>query len=85
MSSQSTPFARLSDIVSTLTTIGQLDVYSLSRESIQRMLPAERMNGASAAAEPPRDTRAFQYRFSMAYVRALPEAQRPVEREIFGE
>ncbi len=40
---------------------------------------------AAPAAPTPRDTRAFQYRFSMGYVRALPEPQRPVEREVFGE
>ncbi|WWC92881.1 uncharacterized protein L201_007843 [Kwoniella dendrophila CBS 6074] len=86
----SNPFTNLSNIVSQLTTIGHLDVYSLSRESIQRMLPAEAnpSNGSSSrsAAPPPApvDTRQFQYRFSMGYVRNLPEAQRPVEREIFG-
>jgi len=57
----------------------QLDVYSLSRESLQRMLPA------APTTAPPKDERQFQYRFSMAYVRALPEAQRPVERELYGE
>lgn len=85
--SQSNPFTRLSEIVSTLTTIGHLDVYSLSKESIQRMLPTDKSNGTTLTTSPvpPRDTRAFQYRFSMAYVRALPEAQRPVEREVFGK
>ena len=31
------------------------------------------------------DTRAFEYRFSKRYIDALPAAQRPVEREVFGE
>lgn len=82
----STPFTRFSEIVSALTTIGQLDVYSLSRESMQRLLPAAPPQKDPPAPSPAqRDTRAFQYRFSMAYVRALPESQRPVEREVFGE
>ncbi|KAI9638811.1 putative SMC2orf [Dioszegia hungarica] len=81
---QATPFARFSEIVSALTTIGHLDVYSLSKEAMQRMLPADPASAQQSAPPPARDTRAFQYRFSMAYVRALPEAQRPVEREVFG-
>ncbi|WVR07987.1 hypothetical protein IAU60_005030 [Kwoniella sp. DSM 27419] len=88
----SNPFTNLSNIVSALTATGHLDVYSLSRESIQRMLPAapageNQANGGGVAARPPpppSDKRQFQYRFSMAYVRNLPEAQRPVEREVFG-
>lgn len=100
-STPSNPFTALSDIVSTLSTAGQLDVYSLSRESIQRMLPvssephngsgnSSNGNGNAPAPSPrpastPTDTRAFQYRFSIPYVRTLPEHQRPVEREIFGE
>jgi len=75
----SNPFTNLTNIVSALTTLVQLDVYSLSRESLQRMLPA------APATAPVTDDREFHYRFSMAYVRALPEAQRPVERESFGE
>jgi CD2 antigen cytoplasmic tail-binding protein 2 len=78
----SNPFTLLSEIVSSLTTIGHLDVYSLTRESIQRMLPAAAPTPVIAA---PVDTRPFQYRFSMAYVKSLPEAQRPVEREVFGK
>ncbi|WWC73618.1 uncharacterized protein I206_107590 [Kwoniella pini CBS 10737] len=86
------PFTNLSNIVSQLTTSGQIDVYSLSKESIQRMLPAESANTNGSSQRPaappmpviPTDTRQFQYRFSMAYVRNLPEAQRPVEREVFG-
>jgi len=73
------PFTNLTNIVSALTATVQLDVYSLSRESLQRMLPA------APTIAPPKDERQFQYRFSMAYVRALPEAQRPVEREVFGK
>lgn len=85
----SNPFTNLSNIVSGLTTIGHLDVYSLSRESIQRMLPApaDEAHNPPRAAPPPQpaaDNRQFQYRFSMAYVRNLPEDQRPVEREVFG-
>ncbi|WWC65913.1 uncharacterized protein I303_108535 [Kwoniella dejecticola CBS 10117] len=92
----SNPFTNLSNIVSQLTTSGQIDVYSISRESIQRMLPPEtsiRNTNGSASTRPsapppesptPADTRQFHYRFSMAYVRNLPEAQRPVEREVFG-
>ena len=90
--SESSPFTQLTNIVSSLSNMRQLDVYSLSRESIQRMLPAvgngATGNGAARSgqsAPPVRDARSFQYRFSMAYVRSLPEAQRPVEREVFGE
>jgi CD2 antigen cytoplasmic tail-binding protein 2 len=79
------PFGRLTAIVSGLQAIGQLDVYSLSREAIQRMLPREETAPAVAPARPPPDNRAFQYRFSLAYLRTLPEDQRPVEREVFGE
>lgn len=80
------PFTKLSDIVSALSAIGQLDVYSLSREAIQRMLPRQPEPERPAAAAPsPPDTRSFQYRFSMAYIRKLPEGQRPVEREVFGK
>jgi CD2 antigen cytoplasmic tail-binding protein 2 len=57
------------------------------------MLPSDTsINGAngngsaSGQSTPPvKDTRSFQYRFSMGYVRSLPEAQRPVEREMFGK
>ncbi|TYJ57957.1 hypothetical protein B9479_001313 [Cryptococcus floricola] len=84
----SNPFTNLSNIVSGLTTIGHLDVYSLSCESIQRMLPAAPSNDVgeqrSAPPKPKVDNRQFQYRFSLAYVRNLPEGQRPVEREAFG-
>ncbi|KAL7425207.1 hypothetical protein Q5752_000895 [Cryptotrichosporon argae] len=83
---ESSGFAKLNDIVSALTRLEQIDVYSLSRESLQRMLP-QPANGAEPRTDsprPPPDTRQFQYRFSMAYVRNLPEAQRPVEREVFG-
>ncbi|WVQ84522.1 hypothetical protein IAT38_006676 [Cryptococcus sp. DSM 104549] len=82
----SNPFTNLSNIVSGLTTVGHLDVYSLSRESIQRMLPQSDSAPQRQAAPPPppADTRQFQYRFSLAYMRSLPEGQRPVEREIFG-
>ncbi|WVQ74313.1 hypothetical protein IAR50_003911 [Cryptococcus sp. DSM 104548] len=84
----SNPFTNLSNIVSGLTTIGHLDVYSLSRESIHRMLPAPSASNEPERREaPPKpkvDNRQFQYRFSMAYVRNLPEGQRPVEREAFG-
>lgn len=82
------PFTNLSNIVSALTAIGQLDVYSLSRESIQRMRPAptQSTNGdGGAASRPARDDRQFSYRFSMSYVKSLPEAQRPIEREVFGK
>lgn len=88
----SNPFTNLSNIVSALTTIGHMDVYSLSRESIQRMLPASVVsksatgsNGSSAPPRPANDTRQFQYRYSMTYIRSLPEGQRPVEREVFGK
>ncbi|WWC95439.1 hypothetical protein V866_002302 [Kwoniella sp. B9012] len=86
----SNPFTNLSNIVSQLTTIGHLEVYSMSKESIQRMLPAEASSTNGSSSRPnaipatPVDTRQFQYRFSMAYVRNLPEPQRPVEREVFG-
>lgn len=79
------PFTKLSEIVSQLTAIGQLDVYSLSREAIQRMLPRQPEPERPSAPALPQDTRQFQYRFSMAYMRTLPEAQRPVERDVFGE
>lgn len=87
----SNPFTNLSNVVSALTTIGHMDVYSLSRESIQRMLPASDMprsaagsNGSIATPRTATDTRQFQYRYSMTYIRSLPEGQRPVERETFG-
>lgn len=84
------PFTNLSNIVSGLTTIGHLDVYSLSRESLQRMLPDSTSRGPSAGngtppVRPIPDTRQFQYRFSRTYIRSLPEEQRPVEREKFGK
>lgn len=75
----SNPFTHLSEIVSAMTAIGHLDVYSLTRESIQRMLPA-----STAAPAPAFDERKFQYRFSKDYLATLPAEQRPVEREIFG-
>lgn len=82
----SNPFTNLSNIVSSLSAISNLDVYSLSREAIQRMLPREQpTESAPAAPRPPVDTRQLQYRFSLNYVRTLPEAQRPVEREVFGK
>ncbi|ORX37622.1 hypothetical protein BD324DRAFT_578379 [Kockovaella imperatae] len=88
----SNPFTRLSNIVSDLTSIGHLDVYSLSRESIQRMLPAPPAPSSSSNGMPvehiervaPADSRQFQYRFSMKYLQSMPEANRPVEREVFG-
>ncbi|ORY34665.1 hypothetical protein BCR39DRAFT_585630 [Naematelia encephala] len=91
----SNPFVNLSNIVSALTSVGHLDVYSLSKESLQRMLPAQSQsqpqsrpptNGSSSSSAPPKpiNNSQFQYRFSLAYVRSLPESQRPVEREIFG-
>ena len=85
------PFTKLSDIVSVLTAIGHLDVYSLSRESIQRMLPAPPAPGANGSRSEhvtwtaPADDRQFQYRFSMRYLQSMPEAHRPLERETFGE
>jgi CD2 antigen cytoplasmic tail-binding protein 2 len=54
---------------------------------MQRMLPAPSAPPAGAsgsAPRPPPDNRQFQYRFSMTYIRSLPEGQRPVERELFG-
>ncbi len=65
----------------------------MTRESLQRMIPASSAvppssapasNGSGAAA-PPSANRAFEYRFSKPYISTLPAAQRPVEREIFGE
>lgn len=79
------PFGRLTAIVSGLQAIGQLDVYSLSREAIQRMLPREETAPGAVPARPPADNRAFEYRFSLAYLRTLPDDQRPAEREVFGE
>ncbi|TXT12978.1 hypothetical protein VHUM_01379 [Vanrija humicola] len=80
------PFTNLSNIVSALSSISNLDVYSLSREAIQRMLPREQADEAAAPAapRPPPDTRQLEYRFSLNYMRTLPEGQRPVEREVFG-
>jgi len=81
----------MSNIVSGLTTIGHLDVYSLPREQLQRMIlsaggkDSTAPSNGSPAPRPPPDTRQFQYRFSMTYIRSLPEGQRPVEREIFGQ
>lgn len=51
---------------------------------MQRMLPSTSSSESVPSPTPIKDTRAFQYRFSMVYVRALPESQRPVEREVFG-
>lgn len=82
-SDESNPFIKLSGIVSGLQAIGRLDVDSLSREAIQRMLPREAE--PAPPPRPPTDSRTFQYRFSLAYMRSLPEGQRPVEREVFGE
>ena len=87
---QTNPFTKFSDIVSALTAIGHLDVYSLSRESIQRMLPAApapTVNGSGSehATRIPPDDRQFQYRFSMRYLSSMPEANRPIERETFGQ
>lgn len=79
------PFNKFTIVVSGLQAIGQLDVYSLSREAIQRMLPRDETSAPAAPARPPPDNRAFQYRFSLAYLRTLPEDQRPVEREVFGK
>lgn len=84
------PFARLSTLISDLTSLGHLDVYSMTRESLQRMLPAEPQHTRSQETSAPGgqgrvDMRAFEYRFSKGYLNALPPAQRPVEREVFGE
>jgi CD2 antigen cytoplasmic tail-binding protein 2 len=49
------------------------------------MLPASAASNGNGSAPPAKDERQFQYRFSMDYVRNLPESQRPVERETFGE
>ncbi|WVO18513.1 hypothetical protein L204_106232 [Cryptococcus depauperatus] len=82
----SNPFTNLTNIVSGLDKIGHIDVYSLSRESIQRMLPQPLNNPTTHSTSVPSkpDNRQFQYRFSMAYVTNLPESQRPIEREVFG-
>ena len=54
----------------------------MTRESLQRMLPAE----PAKAPEPIKvDIRAFEYRFSRVYLDKLPPAQRPIEKETFGE
>jgi len=46
------PFNRLSELITSLQSLGQLDVYSMTRESLQRMIPAE----SSAATNAPIDT-----------------------------
>lgn len=79
--SNTQPFGRLSNLVSELTSFGHMDVYSMTRESLQRMLPRE----AAQAPAAPQEIRLFQYRFSKAYLASLPAGQRPVEREVFGE
>lgn len=53
---------------------------------MQRMLPAPASAPPpTSVPRPPPDNRQFQYRFSMTYIRSLPEGQRPVERELFGQ
>jgi CD2 antigen cytoplasmic tail-binding protein 2 len=99
-------FARLNDLISSLTSLGHLDVYSMTREAMQRMLPPDaprpepstsqnpsrpisnnlRDGRAAPNTQPiPTDTRAFEYRFSKKYLSSLPEGQRPLERDVFGE
>lgn len=79
-------FTQLSSAVSDLTAMSKLDVYALSREAISRMIRQPDAPASAPASTPaaPVDTRAFQYRFSMAYINSLPEGQRPIEREVFG-
>jgi CD2 antigen cytoplasmic tail-binding protein 2 len=78
----STPFDRLSTITTDLTAMGQLDLYSMSREALQRLLP--RPPPPQQSAPPLDDGTSYEYRFSMDHLRSLPEAERPVEREVFG-
>jgi CD2 antigen cytoplasmic tail-binding protein 2 len=87
-------FDRLSALTSDLTALGQLDIYSMSREALQRLLPAPprpsgssaEMPSAGAASQPPPpdDGASYEYRFKMDYIKSLPEGERPVEREVFG-
>ncbi len=61
----------------------------MTRESLQRMIPAPPPTGeAPASASTPTQqipTKTFEYRFSKPYLASLPPAQRPIEREVFGE
>lgn len=86
-------FDRLSALTSDLTALGQLDIYSMSREALQRLLPTPTKASGSASREtpsagtssqPPDDGASYEYRFRMDYIKSLPEDERPVEREVFG-
>lgn len=85
-----TPFERLSTLTSDLTALGQLDLYNMTREALSRLLPPPPPPPASEPAAPsiPRppvdDGSTYEYRYSMEYIRSLPESKRPIEREVFG-
>ncbi|KAL7416061.1 hypothetical protein BDY24DRAFT_253566 [Mrakia frigida] len=90
------PFERLSTITSDLTALGQLDLYSMTKEALQRLLPpppptstrppppSSSSSGPPPSAPPPDDGSQYEYRYTMDYIKSLPEAEKPVEREVFG-
>lgn len=84
----SSDFDRLSALTSDLTSLGQLDIYTMSREALQRLLPppppAPTTQAGASRPPPPDDGATYEYRFKMDYIKSLPEGERPVEREIFG-
>ncbi|KAJ9101912.1 hypothetical protein QFC19_004993 [Naganishia cerealis] len=47
------PFARLNDLVSSLTSLGHLDVYSMTREAMQRMSPPDAPRPAPSTSQNP--------------------------------
>lgn len=92
------PFDKLTSLTAELTALGQLDIYTMSREQLQRLLPPPARPAAEAAplaaapsvapqgppAPPADDGSRYEYRYTMDYLRSMPEGERPVEREIFG-
>lgn len=91
------PFERLSTLTSDLTALGQLDLYSMTKEALQRLLPPPPPtstrpppSSSSSSGPPPLNPSAddgstYEYRYTMDYIKSLPEGERPVEREVFGE
>jgi len=92
------PFERLSTITSDLTALGQLDLNSMTKEALQRLLPpppptstrpppssSSSSSGPPQSAPPADDGSQYEYRYTMDYIKSLPEGEKPVEREVFGE
>jgi CD2 antigen cytoplasmic tail-binding protein 2 len=51
--SHQSAFARLNDLISSLTALGHLDVYSMTREAMQRMLPPDAPSAAPSTSQNP--------------------------------